>query len=174
MATYPGTYQDFALEVNTSLGGSYVGGMLTPPSSWTQSVTEWSRYVQQETATRAVGITFSTTQSQTDSLHYGGYPAGSVEANEYIRLVEATGWVWSEAQGLWVRKDSGYVYIPPEPPPEPPPTPPVTYPDTTTPIITDLIPTTATGFLIPFALFVGGLYAFGRSRQKNKSRKVKK
>ena len=40
------TYQDFALKVNTQLGGSYVGGRLTPPASWTGSVTEWSRHVQ--------------------------------------------------------------------------------------------------------------------------------
>jgi len=46
------TYQDFALRINTELGGSYVGGMLTAPSSWTGSVTEWSRRVQQVAAER--------------------------------------------------------------------------------------------------------------------------
>ncbi len=46
------SYQDFALQVNIELGGSYVAGMLTPPSWWTGTVTGWSRYVQQETADR--------------------------------------------------------------------------------------------------------------------------
>ena len=46
------TYQDFALRINTELGGSYIAGMLTAPSSWTGSITEWSRYVQQVAAER--------------------------------------------------------------------------------------------------------------------------
>jgi len=46
------TYQDFALRVNTELGGSYVNGVLTPPAWWTGSVTEWSRYVQSEAYVR--------------------------------------------------------------------------------------------------------------------------
>lgn len=46
------TYQDFALQINEELGGSYVAGVLTPPASWTGSVTEWSRYIQQVTNVR--------------------------------------------------------------------------------------------------------------------------
>lgn len=46
------TYQEFALTVNIGLGGSYVNGVLTPPASWTGSVTEWSRYVQRVTNIR--------------------------------------------------------------------------------------------------------------------------
>lgn len=46
------TYQEFALQVNRELGGSYVAGYLTPPAYWTKSVTEWSRYVQQVTYER--------------------------------------------------------------------------------------------------------------------------
>jgi hypothetical protein len=34
--------------LNTQLGGSYVNGKLTPPSSWTGSVTEWSAYVRKQ------------------------------------------------------------------------------------------------------------------------------
>jgi len=44
------SYQDFALKINEELGGSYVAGMLTPPSWWTGSVTQWSQHVQQVTA----------------------------------------------------------------------------------------------------------------------------
>jgi len=45
MAEVP-AYAEVALEVNLRLGGSYVAGVLTPPKSWTGSVTEWSMYVQ--------------------------------------------------------------------------------------------------------------------------------
>ena len=46
------TYQEFALLINMELGGSYVNGLLTPPASWTGSVTEWSRHVQDVTFLR--------------------------------------------------------------------------------------------------------------------------
>ena len=46
------TYQEFALRINEELGGSYVAGYLTPPASWTKSVTEWSRHVQAITNVR--------------------------------------------------------------------------------------------------------------------------
>ena len=46
------TYQEFALMINRELGGSYIAGILTPPASWTGSVTEWSRHVQQVTNVR--------------------------------------------------------------------------------------------------------------------------
>jgi hypothetical protein len=32
-------------EINAEQGGSFVNGVLTPPSWWTGSVTEWSRYI---------------------------------------------------------------------------------------------------------------------------------
>lgn len=40
------TYAELADKVNLELGGRYVAGLLTPPSWWTGSVTEWSRHVQ--------------------------------------------------------------------------------------------------------------------------------
>lgn len=43
------TYQDFALLINMELGGSYVNGVLTPPDSWTGTVTGWSKHVQEST-----------------------------------------------------------------------------------------------------------------------------
>jgi len=46
------SYQDFALQINIELGGSYVAGYLTPPSWWTGTVTDWSRHVQEVTAER--------------------------------------------------------------------------------------------------------------------------
>jgi len=46
------TYQEFALQINESLGGSYVAGILTPPAYWTNSVYEWSKYVQRVTNER--------------------------------------------------------------------------------------------------------------------------
>ena len=39
--------QDLALEVNIELGGRYIGGLLTPPPSWTGSVTAWSKHIQE-------------------------------------------------------------------------------------------------------------------------------
>ncbi len=112
---YIGTYNDFALEVNIELGGRYVNGVLTPPASWSGSVTQWSRHVQEETARRAENMTFiSLEQSEIDALHYGGYPPGSAEANAYIAQVEANGWEW--AGDKWVRSDSGQVFIPPDEP----------------------------------------------------------
>jgi len=39
--------QDLALEVNIELGGRYIGGVLTPPPSWTGSVTAWSKHIQE-------------------------------------------------------------------------------------------------------------------------------
>ncbi len=56
--TYIGTYNQFALEVNIELGGRYVNGVLTPPASWSGSVTQWSRHVREETARRAANMTF--------------------------------------------------------------------------------------------------------------------
>ena len=38
--------QEIALQVNLELGGSYVAGVLSPPPSWTGTVTEWSKHVQ--------------------------------------------------------------------------------------------------------------------------------
>ena len=46
------SYIQFAEQVNVELGGSYVGGLLTPPAGWTGSVTEWSRHVQAVTQER--------------------------------------------------------------------------------------------------------------------------
>lgn len=46
MAEIP-TYSAVADKVNLELGGRYINGILTPPSGWVGSTTEWSRYVQQ-------------------------------------------------------------------------------------------------------------------------------
>ena len=40
------SYSAVCDKVNLELGGKYVSGILTAPSGWTGSITEWSRYVQ--------------------------------------------------------------------------------------------------------------------------------
>lgn len=44
--------RELALQVNRELGGSYVAGVLTPPASWTGTVTEWSRHVREVAVAR--------------------------------------------------------------------------------------------------------------------------
>ena len=39
-------------DINIQLGGSYVGGILTPPASWQGSATAWSRHVRDVAANR--------------------------------------------------------------------------------------------------------------------------
>lgn len=161
------TYWEFVLEVNKQLGGSYVNGMLTPPNIWTQSVTAWSRYVQQQVAVQAVGMVFTALpKSEIDALHYGGYAPGSAEAAQYVALVEAQGWIWSEAQDMWIRKETGLVYIPP-PVPYPTPTPmPTPRPGPVAPIM-------PYEWLAPFCLAGVGLYALNKSINKSKKRRKK-
>lgn len=160
------TYWEFAEQVNIDLGGNYVNGVLTPPSWWTGSITQWSRYVQEETAKRSVGMTFtSLPQSEIDALHYGGYPPGSVEAQNYVRQVEAQGWVWSYDKNMWERKDTGYIYIEPVIPTTIEPEPiNQSIKTTTQPIIAE-----AGTFLLPVTL----LFGLGFLMKKQTKRRIK-
>ena len=160
------TYQEYVDQVNLELGGSYVNGVLTPPSWWTAGVTQWSRHVQEEAAKRSAGMTFtSLPPSEIEALHYGGYPPGSPEASNYVRLVEAQGWVWSYPQNTWIRADTGYIYIEPI-------IPIVIEPDPVTqPIdeIRQIIPNRSGTFVLGTL----GLFTLGILANRSKKRKVK-
>tara|TARA_Y100000310_G_scaffold303899_1_gene342605 strand:+ start:962 stop:1492 length:531 start_codon:yes stop_codon:yes gene_type:complete len=110
------TYQQFALDLSTQLGGRYVEGYLTPPTWWTEqgkSVGDWSTYVRGLSGTLAMGQSFIGQEqtidpqpflSEEDRLKYGGFMPGSNEGMNYVAQMKEADKTFLGTRYGWVDK----------------------------------------------------------------------